>query len=368
MSKIAIITDTHWGARNDNPALLANMQKFYDRVFFPTLDKHKITRVLHGGDYVDRRKHLNIATAHAIHTTYRQPMTERGIVEDVILGNHDIYYKQDTAINAVGELYRDADPSLLTIHEGPAEIMIDGLKMLLLPWMCDANHNDTMRFINKSNARVVLGHLEIDGFQMYRGMPSHGGLSPTFFDRFDLVMSGHYHHKSEKGPIHYLGAPYPMNWSDYDDPRGFHLFDTKTLELTHVPNPYSLFAALVYDDTTMTAKGISKLIKTIKSEDSPYRDAFVKVIVKAKTHPEWYDQILTALDTVNPQDVLALDDSLMKAMMENTSTAQVDLDTLVVIREFVDTLTWNGDKAELMNYLQTLYHQALEASTSLRLS
>ena len=35
--KIALITDTHWGVRNDNVSFHDNSKKFLDDVFFPTL-------------------------------------------------------------------------------------------------------------------------------------------------------------------------------------------------------------------------------------------------------------------------------------------------------------------------------------------
>jgi DNA repair exonuclease SbcCD nuclease subunit len=51
------------------------------------------------------------------------------------------------------------------------------------------------------------------------------------FLKFELVMSGHFHTKSQKGNITYLGNTYQMYWNDYADQRGFHIFDTDTLKL-----------------------------------------------------------------------------------------------------------------------------------------
>src|ERR1043165_399542 len=110
--KTAIITDSHFGARGDSIPMQKSMAKFLDNVFFPTIDDYGITRVLHGGDYVDRRKFVNYQTANFINVAYRTPLKKRGIVEDVIVGNHDIFYKTSTVVNSLEELYRH-DPKAM---------------------------------------------------------------------------------------------------------------------------------------------------------------------------------------------------------------------------------------------------------------
>ena len=53
--KIALITDTHWGVRNDNIAFIDNSKQFLSDLFFPTLEKEGIKTVVHLGDLVDRQ-------------------------------------------------------------------------------------------------------------------------------------------------------------------------------------------------------------------------------------------------------------------------------------------------------------------------
>ena len=57
--KYALITDTHFGVRNDSQILLEYQKKFYDEIFFPYLDKNDIKHIVHLGDLVDRRKSIN---------------------------------------------------------------------------------------------------------------------------------------------------------------------------------------------------------------------------------------------------------------------------------------------------------------------
>lgn len=361
--KVAIITDTHFGVRNDSTYMHRTQQKFLEQVFFPALDEHGVGRVLHGGDYGDRRKYVNFATARFIEQHYRQPLRDRGLMEDVIVGNHDCFLRESTEINSIQELYRH--DTTLRVYTQPTEIDIDGCGVLLLPWICDSNRAATEHAISTSSAQVVLGHLELNGFSMYRGMPNHEGMDATIFDRFPLVMSGHFHHRSAKPPVQYLGAPYPMVWSDYRDPRGFHILDTETHDLTFIENPYSMFMRTVYDDADQPPQYIEKLVQEVMATGSPYHDAYVKIVVKSKTQPYWFDLLMDAMAKVNAQDVMVVDDIAVPADTD-TDTLSADIDTLSLIRDYVDNLSLTCDKMELQQYLQDVYRDAMSVTQSAR--
>ena len=225
-----------------------------------------------------------------------------------------------------------------------------------------------MHAIATSSAAVVLGHLELSGFQMYRGMENREGLDPSMFDRFELVMLGHFHHRSSKDPIQYLGAPYAMTWSDFRDPRGFHLFDTETHALTFIENPYTTFARLVYDDLDQTADYAAGLVASIVAPGSAYHEAYIKIVVKNKTRPYDFDLVLDALSKVNPQDVLIVDDIVNVLPDSEIDAPSNDIDTLTLMNDYVEGLSVSCDKAELQTYLRTLYHDAMMNSNSARLS
>lgn len=340
-------------------------QRFLTDVFFPTLDAHRITTVLHAGDYGDRRKYASFATTQFMETAYRAKLRERNIHEHVIVGNHDCFLRDSTAINSIEELFRH-DTSL-TIHAHPTEIDVDGCGVLLLPWICGNTRDASMRLIRESSCPVVLGHLEIAGFQMYRGHPSTEGLDPSLFDRFGLVMSGHYHHRSYQHPIQYLGAMWAMTWQDYRDPRGFHLFDTETHALTFIENPYCPFVRLVYDDEQTTADEMERVLADIESPTSPFRDAYVKIVVKSRIDPAMFERVMSALTRVNPQDILVMDDVVNDAPDVEPTGESTDVDTETVIREYVEQLNVTCDKPALTAYLQELYRDAVANAQSGRL-
>ena len=364
--KIALLADSHFGARNDSAPMQQSMAQFYSRVFFPTLDQWDIKTVIHLGDYFDRRKYTNIGTARFVHETYSLPISQRGITQHILVGNHDIYYRNSTEVNGIEEFYRyDTN---VHVYTQPTEIDLDGCPILMLPWIAENNQDATMTALASSSCGIVMGHLEIFGYQMYRGLPNPDGMNPKLFDRFELVLSGHYHHRTLRDPIAYLGSCYPMIWSDYQDERGFHLFDTETHILTYIENPYSLFMKIVYNDAEKTHDYIKDLAQNILVTDSPYHNAYVKVVVKSKTQAYWFDVMMDSLYKVNAQDVLVIDDIIADDAEETPSDSAPDVDTLTLMHEFINTLNISCDKDELFAYLQSKYQDAVASSQSARLS
>ena len=77
--KIALITDTHFGGKNDNLAFAEFQRRFYEGTFFPILDRENITTVVHLGDTFDRRKYTNFNTLKLAKEMFFTPIYERGI-------------------------------------------------------------------------------------------------------------------------------------------------------------------------------------------------------------------------------------------------------------------------------------------------
>ena len=79
-----------------------------------------------------------------------------------------------------------------------------------MPWINADNTSHTMKMLKTSDAQICMGHLEINCFEMQKGMVMDHGWDRQEFKRFDMVMSGHYHHKSDDGQVFYLGTPYEI--------------------------------------------------------------------------------------------------------------------------------------------------------------
>lgn len=353
MTKIAIINDTHFGVRRDHKGMAAYIDRFFDEIFFPTIDEMGIKRVFHLGDLVHSRTQIAIPTAAQVYQTFFEPLSNRGIDVDIIVGNHDTYYKNTNSVNVFQSIFARFDLPNVTVHRDlPVEFSINDIPMMLVPWICDENREQSLQMIAQSNARFVWGHFEIAGFEMDRGHKCDHGMGREMFAKFDRVFSGHFHHPSEYGNIKYLGAPYEMTWSDYDGVRGFHIFDTETCEIQFIENPFKMFVKLYYDDDQLTAEDVAQLpVDNI-------RGSFVKVIIENKKHPYIYDLFIDKLQSAGLADIKTIESSLIfEQGIEEALDAE---DTVTIFVKYVNALKMKSKtKAAVEKRLRQLYEQAI---------
>jgi DNA repair exonuclease SbcCD nuclease subunit len=350
--KIAIITDQHFGARNDSPHFLDYYEKFYKHTFFPTLDNNGIDTVLILGDTFDRRKYVNFYSLKRTKEMFFDELAQRNIKVHMLAGNHDTYFKNTNEVNSVDLLLKEYNN--INVIDKPTTIGVYDNSICMMPWICAENYDESMEVLSNTDAGVCMGHFEIAGFAMHRGMPSHEGLNRELFRRFDCVFSGHYHHRSSSDNITYLGNPYELTWQDYNDPRGFHLFDLDTHKLDFIVNPNVMFHKVIYDDkeesiTEINNKDLTKLAGT-----------YVKIVVLNKTNPYLFDKFMTNLYNVNPIDItIAEDFADLTEGIEDDMINEAE-DTITIINKFVDGIKEEHiDNDKLKTVLKELYVEAL---------
>lgn len=352
--KVALITDTHFGARNDNSAFLKYFKRFYDDVFFPYLKENNINRIIHLGDVVDRRKYINYQTQHIMHETFFKPIIDNQYETDIIIGNHDTYYKNTNKINSMEQLYGSSEFTNIRWYDNTPEVInIDGCDIMLLPWLCSDDAHSFLQQVDETTAQVLFGHLELKGFEMYRGAINDHGYDPSIFNKFDIVCSGHFHHKSSVGNIHYLGTPYEITWSDYNDPRGFHIFDTDTRELEFIQNPYTMFNKIFYDDSNQTMEYV------VNQDYDKLTNSYVKVVIKEKNNPYWFDMFIERLEKANPLHVQVVEDHLNLDLESEDDIISEAEDTLTILHNYVNALDVNVNKKNLEDVIKDLYSDAL---------
>ena len=347
--KVAIINDTHFGARNDSQFFSDYFYEFYEGNFFPYLEQHNIKTVFHLGDLMDRRKYVSFKTAKEFRERFVFPLQHLKIDFHCLVGNHDIYYKNTNDVNSLRELIGDKS-NKFHLYEDATEVNIDGLDILFLPWINPQNYIYSMGMIDETKARIAMGHLEIKGFQMHKGQVNENGYEKEIFRKFDTVFSGHFHTKNDDGQIYYLGAPYEIYWNDFNDTKGFHVFDTETLELERIVNPLRMYEKVYYDDAD----------KSYANEDvSKYAKKFVKLIVVNKKDLYQYDRFVDRLMKANAYEVKIIEDfSDMQADSVSDDIVQYAEDTTTLLNKYIDELDIELDKDRLKGIMRGLYNEA----------
>jgi DNA repair exonuclease SbcCD nuclease subunit len=344
--KIALITDTHFGARGDSLLFLDYMMEFYNNVFFPTLEERGIDTVIHLGDIVDRRKFINFNILNCFKNEFIGRLQQMKINTHIIVGNHDTYFKNTNKINAMdllGDFNHEYAPK---IYSEPKVVNFDGTDILMLPWINSGNYVDSMQTIKDCTVPYCMGHLELAGFEFLAGVECEDGMPIDTFSHFKKVMTGHFHHKSHKNNIDYLGNPYELTWSDYNDKRGFHVFDTDTGELEFIVNPFRMFHKIYYNSNFDT------------TDFTHLKGKFVKVIVEEKGNPVKFDVFLDNLYKSDVADVSVLDDDIIIDADELDNEDNVE-DTMGLLSNYIDNYELDLDKTKLKSLMRELYQDAL---------
>ena len=341
--KVAIITDTHYGARKGSKHLHDYFEKFYQDVFFPSLEKHGVTTVIHMGDAFDSRKSIDYQSLEWAKRVVFDPLSKYDV--HMIIGNHDCYYKNTNEVNSP-ELLLQTYPNIKTYSE-VTEVVLDKLKVLFIPWINAENFENTVSSIKTTSSVCAMGHPELNGFRAHRGHVMEDGMDCELFEKFTTVFSGHYHTRSDNGKIFYLGNPYEMFWNDVNDNRGFHIFDTDTLELTQINNPYKLFYNIYYEDTPYQM-----------FDATEYENKIVKVIVRKKSDPKSFEKFIDKLFSVGIHDLKIVENF---EIQENEDfEIEEDENTLSILNRYIEEAEVEFDKNVIKNIFQDLYKQACE--------
>ena len=342
--KIAILNDTHCGIRNSSDVFLDYQQKFYEDVFFPYCIEHDIKQVLHLGDYYDHRKFVNFKALNHNRAIFLDPLMNNGMMMDIIPGNHDVYYKNTNELNSLKELLGYYINNVNIIMK-PTVMKYGSLDMALVPWINNENYDEYTKWIKSCKAKVIGAHLELNNFEMMRGIPAHSGMSADLFSHFDTVLSGHYHTKSSKGNVHYLGSQMEFYWNDSDDPKYFHILDTETLEITPILNPHRMFYKLEWRN------GCDADLSQIK-------DKFVKIVVTEKSDPYLFDKFVDEVNSYNPHE-LKIAETFDEFMGENVDDSAISIeDTPTLLNDYVDAVDTELNKSRIKSIIKALYTEA----------
>jgi DNA repair exonuclease SbcCD nuclease subunit len=354
--KICILGDSHFGCRGDSLDFHKYFERFYGEVFFPYLIENEIKVVFQMGDLFDRRKFINFNTLHLCRKYFFDKCQTLDIKVHTLLGNHDVAFKNTLEVNSTGLLLNEYKNVVYYDEFQTAEfdhVMID-----IVPWICDDNEKEIFEEMKQSKAQICFGHFEIAGFEMDRGNVCEHGLDKNQLNKYDVVLSGHFHHKSTNKNITYVGTPYEMTWADYNDPKGFHIFDTETRELEFVRNPYTMFNKLIYDD------GATDFEYWNNYDFSPLKDTYVKVVVLNKQNPFLFDHVIDKTYKAGVSDLTIVEDFNDLNLENDDEIINEAEDTITILNKYIDNLELDVESEKLKKIMREIYVEALNTEVT----
>lgn len=347
---IALITDLHFGCRGDSLLHLENQLEFYEKVFFPELEKNRVKTCLILGDVWDRRKYININTLHVFREKFFRKLKDLDVAVKVLYGNHDTSFRNTNSVNSldfIGEAFDNIE-----IIDTPRVFDFDGLKIGMISWINSSNREESIEFIKTADCRILCGHFEINGFEMVKGHYCSGGFEAKDFSRFEEVFSGHFHITSTSDGISYLGNPNQNDWGDYGLKKGFWILDSETCERVHIQNPFNLYEKLQYDDE----------VDVIKFDYTPYKGKIVRVYV-ASFEVTNKKKLSLFIDRLGA-------DAYSVEVMEQSTTGSVEdedelidmvgSDTSAMIDQYITSVGVSSsfDASRLKGYFAEVYQEA----------
>lgn len=342
--KLAIITDTHFGCRKNSVFFMEEQKRFYTNKFFPYLKEHKIDTVLHLGDFFDNRKTVNFETLRHAKECFMNPIVEDGIHLHMLVGNHDSYYKSNGELTSTKLLFDDLPG--VKVYDSITDLKFGDKKFLMVPWIFPIQKDETVAKLKLDTSDVCCGHFEMLGVVFQGNTISRKGIDTDTFSHYPHVFSGHFHKKSQ----YYVGSPYQMSWSDYDDPKRIIIYDTDDGTTEDI---------YLADDTYFKIEYPLKY----KGNLADFKDKIVRVLVKKKDNVPEFDKFVENLESFEPQEIDIKEEYLYLDVIEEDDLDD-DTDTLGVLLSSIDNIEslQKGERHIVKEIMKQLYDKAGESS------
>ena len=342
--KVVILGDLHIGVKNNSEVMLSHQTKFFETMI-EYMKENDIDTIFQLGDIFDSRRQINIRTIHSLFTNVFDKFQENAITLYSLVGNHDIYLRNSLETHSSGILTKGY-PNIHII-DTPTTLEFGGKTFSLIPWICESNYNECMEHIKNDKSNYCLGHFEIGSFPVVGKILFEGGLVINTFSHYDHVFSGHFHLRSEKKNITYVGTPYQLMWSDAEANNGFLVLDTESGEYEFVENEDRIFRYVYFDSADAT-----------DLEQLSLEDRYVKLIVNDKSDTKKFNEFVDTVMAMMPTDLKIIDQEMIELKeMETPQTIEVS-DTLDLIYQYIDN-TDISNKEDVKKYMVMLYNEAM---------
>jgi hypothetical protein len=229
--KVFVLGDLHLGVRNNSLEWSEIQSDFLLNFFLQKVDEEGFDPerdiLVQVGDWNHVRESTN-TRIYKLSLKIAEELTKkfkRGVF--VILGNHDVYYKDRTdthSLEGFDKIYKN-----FHVFEEAELLHLNSHRFLMMPWV--ENLEELKRKVNSHPADFVFCHADIKGFSLNKMQKLEHGLEGKDLTRFKRIYSGHIHIRQEKGNVLYVGTPYEMDRGDRGNVKGFYVLDVTEKEV-----------------------------------------------------------------------------------------------------------------------------------------
>lgn len=262
---IYLLGDLHFGIYSNSIDWFKHQKEFLVNWFIDEIKKDGFDPnkdiLFQAGDWNHIRESTNVRISNESLEIFDEisKVFKSGI--HIILGNHDVYYKDRTDVHSLKEVNRIYDN--IKVYEEPEIITInDCHKILMLPW-----DHDSTSLSNKvkkyKSADYILCHADIKDFKLNSKQKLESGLSKSELSDFKRIWSGHIHIRQNNKNINYIGTPYQMDRGDKGNSKGFYRLNVEGDNIVEkfYPNTFSseFISHNVLDILNLDLKSIEKI-------------------------------------------------------------------------------------------------------------
>lgn len=338
--RIAVTGDLHFGVKDSDKIFQDSQFKFLKEALRHCID-NDIRNMIILGDVFDTRHSVNVLTLNRVINFFEREVP-LGMTLWVILGNHDLYYKNSIEVNSIRVLRNIKNVKII---DAPIETEVG----VMVPWITDYEQFRNEVIPKLGGRKRIFGHFDIKGVMMDKFNVSNNGFErQELFEHWQYIYSGHYHHHSVanegQNRLTYIGSPYQLNRSEIEE-KGFYILDTKTEELEFVKNESCIeYRKIVYPNMPKNPEEFIKghiIDVDISWEDSKYMTKVTDFLDKVESYGPAYP--------VNPN---------YQRRTERASTELIDASKITMLnlaKKYIDDSEDIKNKSKVFDEFKKLY-------------
>jgi UDP-2,3-diacylglucosamine pyrophosphatase LpxH len=246
---IAVLGDLHFSHSGHSHEKFEQQMAFIEQQFFPYLLENNIKIVMQLGDINHDRNRADWYILNEMKKRFYGWFDCNDVQLHALVGNHDTVFKNTLDQNSLSETTKHFEN--VYVYTKPTVVEIQPYKIGFNPWILDHKNPKLTEKVD-----ILLGHFDVMGFPMLKGIYSKEGLDYKSLSNYRLVMSGHYHIRHIQENFHMVGTPFQLNWNDWNQPRGFVVLDTQ-FNVTYIQNTVNpQFVKIYYDNGNIEVLGL----------------------------------------------------------------------------------------------------------------